>query len=823
MLQGVDFVQMKIILLGRKPLLLLLLLLLLSSHAYSQMPESPIVCGTPALDETPVVPCSRYTYATQEESLSTGHFKIHYTLLGSDATTLAYATEIAVYAESSYVVECLQMGFTPPPTDGVCGGDSLWDIYIRAITAAGFTERDDSVAGENRWISHVSIRSNLTDANARREVVAHEFHHMIQFGYSKNDFLGTGNWFAENTAQWVVPLVFPSAKQKVINRINSGPGPFWTPWWSITSNNTGDFVSYEYGGALWPIFLSEWLNDSEVMKRFYDRFRETTVRATYSDIQYVLSTYYEKTLDRAFEQYAIWRNFTGSCFDSTTFGCVGSRKDDFHFSDAQKLGYLATSSAGTYPFSYDSVAGGSGGCSITSLKDGSENLRVTFHGDSVGSWSAFVLGIKTPQQSQVYRIPLDEKDSGWISIPWSFADSFVVVPVRIDTLTTTLSYRIAADNDSTGPGNVLFPIVASAGSHGTINPSGTVNASYGTNAVFTLMPDSGYHVDSLVVDGKNIDSLFSYTFPYVVTEHTIRVAFSNQYTITAATSGSGTITPSGDLSVLFGDSVRFTFVADTGASLDSVIVDGSRVDSTEGYTFTTVTNNHSIAAYFSPDSFTITATAGLHGIIAPSGMVRVSKASNQSFSMDPDSGYVVGNLTIDGIPVTPATAHGFSNIGANHTINATFTPPSIEVSVTNGWNLVSLSLTVNDSRKNILFPSSVSNAYAFIGSGGYIRQDTIRNGIGYWLKFANTQDIQITGFLRTSDTVDVANGWNLIGSTSYAMSVSDVQQIPPGILQSPFYGHDGTYAVADSLLPSRGYWVKSGSLGKLVLTISGQK
>ncbi len=800
-----------------------LLLLLFVTPVFSQESETLVVCGMPGFSEITSGQCSRYNYTAQEESLVTGHFKIHFTLSGNDAATLAYATEIAVYAESSYVVQCLQMGYTPPPFDGTCGGDSLWDVYLRAITVAGFTERDDSVTGENRWVSHMSIRNNLTDANARREVVAHEFHHMVQFGYSKNDFLGSGNWFAENTAQWVVQYVFPPAKQRVLNRMNSGPGPLWTPWWSIASNNTGDFVSYEYGGALWPVFLDEWLSDSGVIRRLYDRFRETPARATYADMHHVVSSYYGKSLTRAFEQYAIWRNFTGSCFDSTTYNCVGSRNDDYHFSDAQKLGYLGTRSVETYPFVFDSTIGGPGGCSMTSLKGGSKNLRIDFQGDSAGTWSVFVLGIRTPQRSDEYRIPLDENDSGWICIPWSFADSFVVVPVRVDTLATILSYRLTADIDSTGPGNMLFPISVSSGPHGAIVPNGTVNVNYGSNALFTFLPDSGYHVDSLIVDGKHSGVSSSYTFSYVVAEHTLRVTFSNQYVITSTVIGPGAISPAGEISVTSGDSLRFTFAADSGTSLDSVLVSGSRVDSVEGYTFHSVLSNQSIVAYFSPDSFTITATSGSFGSILPYGTIRVSKGSGQVFSMNPDTGYVVGTLAVDGIPLPPAPNHEFTNIGSDHVIHAVFTPPSIEANVVEGWNLLSVPVTVNDARKILLFPSSVSNAYTFATTGGYIRQDTLRNGAGYWLKFSAAQGIPITGFLRTTDTVSVANGWNLIGAVSIPVAVSDIQQIPADILQSPFYEHNGTYMVAESLMPSKGYWVKSGAMGKLVLTGSAQK
>ncbi|MFN0156888.1 MAG: InlB B-repeat-containing protein [Bacteroidota bacterium] len=792
--------------------------MLLCNVAFGQSTEADAICGTPEIPERSLAECSRPFYSTPEESLATGHFKIHYTLFGVDAATHEYAAEIALHAESSYVVQCMQMGFLPPPSDSICGGDPRWDIYLKGISPAGFTVRDDSIAGENRWVSHVVVRANLSDEQARREVVAHEFHHMIQFGYSKNDFLGSAAWFSENTAEWIVPFVFPSANQKVLNRINSGPGPLRSPWWSITSNNSGDFVNYAYGGALWPTFLGEWLGDSGVTRQIYDRFRETPVRATFADMEFVLSSHYQKTLAGSLEHYAIWRNFTGSCPDSTTSGCTGSRRDNYHFSDANRLGYLTTQSVAIYPFTFDSVAIGSGGCSFTSLKSGKHNALVTFQGDSAGTWSVSVLGINTPGQSQVYTLPLDENDSGWISIPWSVADSFVVVPVRVDTLTSPLSYHLSVYDDSVSHGSAVHSITASSGGHGVITPDDTVSVSYGSDQTFTMQPDTGYHVDSVLADGVNIGAESAYTFSYVVADHSIRVVFSNQHTITASTSGPGSISPSGTQTVLFGDSIRFVTSTGPGGELDSVVVDGVRVDSTAGYTFRGITSDHTIRAFFFPDSFTITASADSNGAIVPSGAIRVGRESNRSFTIVPDSGFEVHAVVVDGIPVGDDTVYQFMNIGANHTINAIFrvAPLVMETSVMPGWNLVSLPFNVADARKVTVFPSAISAAYAFTSNGGYAIEDTMRSARGYWLKFSQPEDIAVVGFPHEQDTIDVLAGWNLIGPLSEPVVVSSIEQIPPDIIETPFYLYNGVYVAADSLLPAKAYWVKLNSEGRLV-------
>ena len=76
----------------------------------------------------------------------------------------------------------------------------------------------------------------------------------------------------------------------------------------------------------------------------------------------------------------------------------------------------------------------------------------------------------------------------------------------------------------------IDPIIITAGiyGHGTISPSGTDTVTLGTNQTFTITPDSGYRVDSVVVDGSMTDSLLSYTFINIVSNHSIAAYLSAQ-------------------------------------------------------------------------------------------------------------------------------------------------------------------------------------------------------------------------------------------------------------------------------------------------------
>jgi hypothetical protein len=73
-----------------------------------------------------------------------------------------------------------------------------------------------------------------------------------------------------------------------------------------------------------------------------------------------------------------------------------------------------------------------------------------------------------------------------------------------------------------------FTITASAGSGGSISPSGNVVVNQGANQSFTITPNSGFNVSSVTVDGANQGAITSYTFSNVQANHTISAAFQQQ-------------------------------------------------------------------------------------------------------------------------------------------------------------------------------------------------------------------------------------------------------------------------------------------------------
>lgn len=71
-------------------------------------------------------------------------------------------------------------------------------------------------------------------------------------------------------------------------------------------------------------------------------------------------------------------------------------------------------------------------------------------------------------------------------------------------------------------------------------------------------------------------------------------------------------------------------------------------------------------------TYTITATAGEHGSITPSGNVKVKDGESQSFDITADEGYEIETLLVDGSETEIASSYTFENVTSEHSITVTF-------------------------------------------------------------------------------------------------------------------------------------------------------
>jgi len=163
----------------------------------------------------------------------------------------------------------------------------------------------------------------------------------------------------------------------------------------------------------------------------------------------------------------------------------------------------------------------------------------------------------------------------------------------------------------------------------------------GEDITFDIMPGNGWYKDEVTVDWLSAGDLTEYTFENVERNHYLHVEFKPvTHTITSSAEAGGTIVPSGDIEVVQGSNQVFNIFADEGYAIEDVEVDGLSIGPVATYEFENVTAGHTIFARFIK-TFTITASAGVGGIVTPSGEVTVFQGWGQSFAISSSKGYAV--------------------------------------------------------------------------------------------------------------------------------------------------------------------------------------
>ena len=89
----------------------------------------------------------------------------------------------------------------------------------------------------------------------------------------------------------------------------------------------------------------------------------------------------------------------------------------------------------------------------------------------------------------------------------------------------TQAETVIPKRQSSGSNYSYYTIKATAGTGGSISPSGNVSVREGRDQTFTITPDKGYAVANVKIDGKSIGAVKSYTFENVSRTHTIEVIF----------------------------------------------------------------------------------------------------------------------------------------------------------------------------------------------------------------------------------------------------------------------------------------------------------
>ncbi|MDQ3935202.1 MAG: Ig-like domain-containing protein [Actinomycetota bacterium] len=215
-----------------------------------------------------------YAPGTNEQRFCSAHFCVHWVDTTEDAPPLAsgdgdsipdYVQSMSQVFENVFAVENVGMGWREPTPDGTRGGDfNKVDVYIKQLGNQGifgYATPDPGQSG-NSQAAYLVMDNDYTSAEYPRYssplppmqvTAAHEYNHVIQFGY---DVL-QDSWMFESTAVWM--------EDKVYDDINDYVA-YLTPWSKLTQVpltqfNPADLTDAQnvkvYGNAVWNRWIDE--------------------------------------------------------------------------------------------------------------------------------------------------------------------------------------------------------------------------------------------------------------------------------------------------------------------------------------------------------------------------------------------------------------------------------------------------------------------------------------------------------------------------------------------------------------------------------------
>jgi hypothetical protein len=218
---------------------------------------------------------NRHSYSVPEAPKSpscTAHFCVHWVAEGVDAPNLVddngirdgdgvpdFVEHVQEVAEYVYSVENVRLGWRRPKSDGrKGGGHGKTDVYLAEVGGSlfGYAAPDKHQASKGhrlpRRLHGYLVLDNdydpfefpgTTPIHDLEVTFAHEYNHILQFGYDAYQ----DPWFAESTATWMEDQVYGGVNDylRYVHR--------WDDLYDVPMTATS---IKEYGSAVWNHWLS---------------------------------------------------------------------------------------------------------------------------------------------------------------------------------------------------------------------------------------------------------------------------------------------------------------------------------------------------------------------------------------------------------------------------------------------------------------------------------------------------------------------------------------------------------------------------------------
>ena len=228
----------------------------------------------------------------------------------------------------------------------------------------------------------------------------------------------------------------------------------------------------------------------------------------------------------------------------------------------------------------------------------------------------------------------------------------------------------------------------------------------------TITATTGYYIKEVWLDTHDITddvnytdmsgsypTKGTYTLPATTIDNTVTADFEKiPLTITATAGPGGSVSPLGDVTVLYGEDETFNITPAPGYVIDEVLrgpVGSPDLGLATGIQeFTDVVEDQILHVTFMQNeysTYTITASANAGGMLIPAGLhpdtdpdqapiintsrdVIVPHGANQLFKMVPDAGFIIRDVIVNGISQGAVDNYTFDEVRSDNTIRVEFGP-----------------------------------------------------------------------------------------------------------------------------------------------------
>ncbi len=241
---------------------------------------------------------------------------------------------------------------------------------------------------------------------------------------------------------------------------------------------------------------------------------------------------------------------------------------------------------------------------------------------------------------------------------------------------------------------------------------GTGEYPYGQLAELEAIPNESYEFLYWEKDGYSYPANNPFSWEVEEDKDVMAVYRIRYFDIMTSYEGAGNITPtegslspSGLFRIQKDSEITFNIEPSEGYYIEDVIVDGTSHGPMDSFTFESVDADHTIEVVFSIYIFSITVESGengeilpYNGTIDPDGTVEVDYGSHQSFLINPDEGYVITDVIVDGESIGPQEVYVFQDVTDDHHIKAVF---EVATSVSDEEAPSNVSVYPNPAREHV--------------------------------------------------------------------------------------------------------------------------